>query len=197
MFVFLGFRRLLSTAGILLSLSVAASALMVWESSGAAFSATAADLAATSWAEGTLGLSDDDAGTALFAAHNLAPGSTGSTCITVSSTGSSAAAVRLYGTSYATTRGLADHVSLTVEEGVDATGTPCSSRTGGASIYSGTLAGFGTGRTGFSSGVGTWTPTGTASKTTYRISYSLAADTPNTAEGGTASLGFTWESQAS
>lgn len=106
--------------------------------------------------------------------------------------------MKLYGTSYATTNGLATNLNLTVEEGTGGTFSSCAGFTGGTSIYSGTLASFGTTKTGFATGVGSWAPTGTASETkSYRITYTLSSSTPDTAQGGTAALGFTWESQNS
>ena len=92
-------------------------------------------------------------------------------------------------------------LTLTVEQGTgggfgSCTGfTPLSS---GSSLYSGTLAAFGTSYTNYSNGVGTWAPTGTASETrTYQVTYTVSNTAPNTTQGGTASLGLTWEAQNS
>ena len=57
----------------------------------------------------------------MFTASNLKPGATGTKCIVVTSTGSLASTVKLYGTSYATTKALADNINLKVEEGTGAT----------------------------------------------------------------------------
>ena len=52
--------------------------------------------------------------------------------------------------------------------------------------------------TNYSNGVGTWAPTGTASETrTYQVTYTVSNTAPNTTQGGTASLGLTWEAQNS
>ena len=57
---------------------------------------------------------------------------------------------------------------------------------------------FGTTKTSFATGVSSWAPTGSGSETkAYRITYALSASTPDSAQGGTAALGFTWESQNS
>jgi hypothetical protein len=57
---------------------------------------------------------------------------------------------------------------------------------------------FGTTKTSFANGVGSWAPTGTATEVkSYRVTYTLSTTTPDTAQGGTAALGFTWESQNS
>ena len=44
-------------------------------------------------------------------------------------------------------------------------------------------------------GVGTWTPTGTASRT-YQVAYTVSNSAPDTTQGGTANLGLTWEAQS-
>ena len=188
-------KRLVAAASI--PVAVIASGALVWQSSYSAFSATTSN-PTNNWTAGTVALSDDDSNVAMFTATNLKPGSTGTKCIAVTSTGSLASTVKLYGSSYSTTNALATNLNLSVEEGTGATTSSCAGFTGGTSIYSGTLAAFGTGKTGFSSGVGTWAPTGTASETkSYRIIYTLATGTPDSAQGGTAALGFTWESQNS
>jgi hypothetical protein len=45
--------------------------------------------------------------------------------------------------------------------------------------------------------VSSWAPTGGTATKAYRITYALSASTPDSAQGGTAALGFTWESQNS
>ena len=67
-----------------------------------------------------------------------------------------------------------------------------------ASVYNGTLSAFGGTKTSFATGVGSWSPTGSASETkVYKFTYTLSTTTPDTAQGGTAALGFTWEAQNS
>jgi hypothetical protein len=179
---------------------VGASAAVVWHASYSAFSATTSN-PTNNWAAGNLALSDDDVNTAMFNASNLKPTSTGTKCIAVTSTGSLASTVKLYGTSYATTNGLASSINLTVTQG---TGGGFSSCTGftplgtGSSVFSGTLAGFAAGSTNFANGLGTWAPTGTGSETrVFQFTYTVDPNTPNTAQSGTAAIGFTWEAQNS
>lgn len=167
----------------------------------AAFSATTTS-PSSNWASGNVALSDDDAATALFTATNLEPGSTGSRCIAVTSTGSLASEVRLYGTGAATTNALSSHITLTVTQGTGgsfaggcAGFTPLAS---GASVYNGSLANFGTASTDYATGLGTWAPVGGAPETrVFQFVYTLDAAAPNTTQGGTAALGFTWEAQNS
>jgi hypothetical protein len=184
-------------AGAAVPLAVVASGAMVWQSSYSAFSATAAS-PTNNWSAGTVALADDDNNTAMFNATNLKPGATAVKCIAVTSTGSLAATVKLYGTSYATTNGLADNINLKVEQGTGATTASCAGFTGASTLFDSTLSSFGTTKTSFANGVGTWAPTGAASETkAFRVTYVLNANTPDSAQGGTAAVGFTWESQNS
>ena len=184
--------------------ALAASGLVVAQSSYSAYSATTVN-PTSNWATGTVALADDDNNAAAFTASNLKPGSTGSRCIVVSSTGSLPSSVKLYGTGATTTKALASDINLTVTQGTGGSFGSCTGYTPlatGSSVYTGTLAGFGSAATNFSTGVGTWSTagvaTGAAAETrTYQISYSVRTETTNDTQGGTAAIGFTWEAQNS
>jgi hypothetical protein len=182
--------------GAAIPAAVLASGAMVWQSSYSAFSATTAS-PTNNWSAGTVALSDDDSDTAMFTASNLKPGATGTKCIAVTSTGSLASTVKLYGTNYATTNNLASNINLKIEEGTGATTASCAGFTGGSTLYDGAMNTFGTTKTSFATGVSSWAPTGGNATKSYRITYTLSSSTPDSAQGGTAALGFTWESQNS
>lgn len=180
-------------------LALVASGLVVSQASYSAYSANTSN-PTSSWASGTVALSDDDSSTALFSATNLKPGSAGEKCITVTSTGSLPASVKLYGTGAATTKALSSSLNLTITQGTGGSFGSCTGFTAaasGSSVYSGTVAGFASAATGYGTGLGGWTTTGgsAAESRTYKVSYSLAADAPDSTQGGTASLGLTWEAQ--
>jgi hypothetical protein len=164
-----------------------------------AFSATTAN-PTSNWTTGTVVLSDDDAGSALFTATNLKPGSTGSNCITVTSTGSLASAVKLYATAAAGGT-LGSQITLTVEQGTSSSATTfgsCANFTSTSTLYSGSLTSFGSTYTSYSNSVGSWTPTGSGSENrVYKFTYSLPSNLANSYQNTTASLGFTWEAQNS
>jgi hypothetical protein len=184
-------------AGAVVPLAVLASGGLVWQSSYSAFSATTSS-PTNNWTAGTVALSDDDSNTAMFTATNMKPGATGVKCIAVTSTGSLASTVKLYSTAYSTTNALATNINLKVEEGTGATTASCAGFTGASTLFDAALSSFGTTKTSFATGVSSWAPTGAANETkSYRITYTLSASTPDTAQGGTAALGFTWESQNS
>jgi hypothetical protein len=182
--------------------ALAVSGLVVAQSSYSAYSATTVN-PTSNWATGTVALTDDDSNTAAFTASNLKPGSTGSRCIVVSSTGTLPASVKLYGTAAATTKALASSINLNVTQGTGGSFGSCSGFTplgSGSGVYTGTLADFGSSATSFATGTGTWNTAGVATGAetrTYQLTYTVKSDATNDTQGGTAALGFTWEAQNS
>lgn len=178
--------------------ALAGTSALVWQASYSSFSATTSNSSNT-WSAGTVVL-NNDASTALFTATGLKPGSTATKCINVTSTGTLASAVKLYGTSYTTTNGLGSALAFSITQGTGSTSATCTGFTADTSnsgVYSGTLAGF-SAATSFNNGLGTWTPTGTASETkSYRLVYTVDPNAANSVQGGTAAIGFTWEAQNS
>lgn len=185
-------RRAARVGGVAsLAIAVAASGGLVWQASYAAYSATTQN-PSDSWATGSVALSDDDAGAAMFTESGLKPGSTGTRCLTVTSTGTLPSTVRLYGTGAARTLGLDAHIDLVVSQG---TGGGFGSCTGfsGSAVYTGTLAAF---PSSYATGVGTWAPSGSGTENrTYRIQWTVNAAAPDSTQNGTASVTFTWEAQ--
>jgi hypothetical protein len=166
---------------------------LVWQASYSAYSATTTN-GTDSWATGSVALTDDDTGTAMFAATNLKPTSTGQKCITVTSNGTLPAAVKLYGSTAATTNALSSYIDLTVTMGTGGSFGSCTGYTSAGTVYSGTLAGF-TGNS-YATGYGSWAPTGTPGEAkTYQFTYTVQSGAPTTTQGGTASVSFVWESQ--
>ena len=173
---------------------------VVGQASYAAFSSRVVNTG-NNLAAGTVLLNDDDSGSALFALTNLKPGASGSRCIAVTSTGTLPSAVKLYASDATTTKSLSTYVTWTVTQGTGGTYSSCtgfSALSSGASVYSGTLGGFTGAATTYATGLGSWTPSGNASDTrTFQFSYTLSTTTPDTAQGGTATFGLTWEAQNS
>jgi hypothetical protein len=158
----------------------------------------------SNWAAGTVAIgtgangTNATVGSAMFTAAGMKPTSTGSKCINVTSSGSLASTVKLYASNTSSTNDLSSNIDLVITEGTgkESSCTDFKVLIPAAPVYTGTLAAFGTDKTGFGSGWGSWAPTGTASETrTYKITYTLNEKAPNTVQGGTASMGFTWEAQ--
>ncbi|NHN56473.1 hypothetical protein G9U51_11860 [Calidifontibacter sp. DB0510] len=170
-------------------ISLLASGLIVSQASRAAFSATT-DNPGNNWAAGTVALEDNDSGKALFDVRDLAPGQQGEKCITVTSRGSLASAVKLYATDAKATKDLDKHLNLKVTEVAS-----CDAPTG-AVIFDGSMDRLGASATGYTTGIGSWKPAGTPGEARgYHVQYTFAADAPNSTQGGTASLGLVWEAQ--
>lgn len=182
---------------IALPAAVVAAGILVSTSSYAAFSDTTSN-EQNSWRAGTVQLNDDDAGRALFTAGNAKPGDGGTNCIAVTSTGTLASQVRLYAADFMQSEGLADHLILRVEQGTGGGYGTCNGFTGESTVFDGRLSGFAGAHSSFGSGAATWNPSGAGSEArTFRISWKLADDAPNTVQGGTASTSFVWEAQNS
>lgn len=164
------------------------SGLIVSQASYSAFSATTEN-AGNSWETGSVKLTDDDQGAALFTAKNLKPGDKGEKCITVTSDGTSPALVKLYAANEKATNNLDQYISIKIVQSA-------SCGTAGSTITGGTLAGFAAGHTGYANGVGNWNTAGTKGETqAYTISYVFSADAPNSTQASSASVDFVWEAQ--
>ncbi|PZE93024.1 hypothetical protein DEJ00_02585 [Curtobacterium sp. MCLR17_039] len=167
-----------TAAWIAFPLAVVASGALIATASYAAFSSST-DNAANSWRTGAVSLTDDDQGVAMFDVDDLVPGSDGSNCITVTANTTNASTVKLYAADAADADELAQYVGMKVERGALGTAGDCSTFTTGTTVHDGTLADLMASES-FGTGVDAWKPaTGTAS-TTYRFSYDLGEDAPNT-----------------
>ena len=173
---------------------MAASSAMVWQSTQAAFTSTTANTS-SSWTAGSVTLSDDDTGAALFTAAGLSPGDHGTNCVTVTYTGTLATAVKVYISTYSDASALTPYLDLTIQEGTGAGFGSCAGFTPTTTIYTGTLAAFIAADTDWTTGAGTWAPIGPAART-YRIAYTLNAATSATKQGTTATATLQWESRA-
>lgn len=181
---------------MLVTAGIVASSLVMWRASNAAFTATTTNGADT-FSTGSVVISDNDSGTALFSVTNMKPGSTGVACIRVSYTGTLTAPVKLYGTSHSTTNALSSYIDFQVEEstGAGVTTFPSCAGIGATStLFNSTLASFASSHTSYANGVSSWTPTTTASRD-YRITYTLSSSAPNSTMSSTSSITLTWEAQ--
>jgi hypothetical protein len=164
---------------------------LVWHTAYATFTDSTPTFP-TTWSTGTVAITDDDAGVALFSASGLKPGAAATKCLTVTSTGSVPALVKLYAAGRSTTKSLTSYVNLAIQTGTGA-GSTCAAFTPSGTVYTGTLAAF---PTSYGAGVLPWTTTGTSGETrTYQITWSLSASAPTSTQSGTAAVAFTWEAQ--
>jgi len=192
---------MLRAAAPLAGLLVAA--LLVWQGSNAAFSATT-DNTGDAWATGNLLLTNNGGGAAyagttaaLFTENNLKPGNTGFKCITVESTGSLAGNLRLYRGAITGTNSAAlsavldvtvDAVAVAAATNVQANCTGYTGGSGGA-LYNGTLSAMPTTYAG-ASGMAV---AGGTQRVAYRIGWTVNAGAGNSVQSSSAVANLVWE----
>ncbi len=178
--------------------ALAASGLVVAQASHAAYSSTTQS-PTSSWDTGTVVLTDDDADAAAFSVTNARPGSSGSRCLVVTSTGTLPSEVRVYGANGRGTTELAGYMSLSITRGSGGSFGSCDGfrpEGDGTPIVDGSFVGFGMARTSYGNGVGGWSPTGAAPESrTYRIGWAISPDAPNSTMGGTVAGDIVFEAQ--
>ena len=189
------------------ALGLLAAGLLVWQGSYAAFSATTVDTN-NAWSSGSLVLQNNGgtaaysaATSATFGGTNLKPGSTGTTCLTVKSTGNSAGNLAMYESALADSApSLGAQIQVTITAGVPAadvlancTGFPVAGLTTIAtnqplSTFANTYAG----------GVPVAVASGTVLEA-YKVVWTFATTGTNAGDsalmGKTVTAGFTWELQ--
>ena len=153
------------------------------------------------FATGTVTISDNDAGSAMYNVSNKKPNDTVQTCIKLTYTGSLAADVHLYTTS--SIGALGQYLNLTIDKGSFSGAPAFPSCTGftadaGGPIYSVTLANFASTKTGFATGVpaypGSQTQWNQNDTLVYR--FTLTVQDNNAAAGTTTGThSFVWEAQ--
>lgn len=174
-------------------LAVFAASVMAFQATTAAFSAQT-DNSTNTFAAGTVQLTDNDGGSALFEVTEMFPGQTETACIEVTYSGSLDSEVRLFGAATAGD-GLEAFLDLTIERGDG----DCSSFGSTTAVWDngsdGDLGVFVATAGDFASGVDNWQPTGGGADDTvpYRVTVTLQDD--NGAQGLSTAITFTWEAQ--
>ncbi|GAA3047929.1 hypothetical protein Aglo01_25910 [Actinokineospora globicatena] len=183
-------------AAAVVATGLVASALVIWFSSYAAFTATTTN-SGNSFNSGSVSITDDDSNGVLFNVSGLKPGDTGSKCIEVTFTGNVASTVKLYTTAASYTGTLGPYLDFVVRQGTGGTYADCTGfvADGGGPLHNGTLATFASGYTNFGNGIGSWTPSTNGTKKTFQFTYTLQDN--NSAQSKSAGIGFTWEAQSS
>lgn len=152
---------------------------------------------------GTVVLSDNDAGSALYTLSNAKPGDSQASCIKVTYSGSLDSSVRIYTPS--SVGALGPSVNLKIEPGTQASPSfpSCTSFTpdAGTALYEGTLANFASEHGSFANGIGdnpgtVATKWATGDSVVYRVTATLAANAPDSAQGqSTGNHVIRWEAQ--
>ena len=178
-------------------LVVGAVGLVAGAGTFAAFSATSGNSGNT-FAAGTVALSDNDAGSAMWGVTNRIPGDTVTTCIRLSYTGTLAADVKLYSASSVNT--VDQYLNISVDKGSMPGGTTFPNCTGFSSestIYSGTVQGFKNSNNAYGNGVGAYPGAQTQWNQNDTLVYRFTVTLQNNfgAQGLTSTTSFTWEAR--
>ena len=183
-----------------------AAGLLVWQGSYAAFSATTVDTN-NAWSSGSLVLQNNGgtaaysaATSATFGGTNLKPGATGTTCLTVKSTGNSAGNLAMYESALADSApSLGAQIQVTITAGVPATDVQANC-TGFPAVFTtvATNQPLSTFAATYATGVPVAVATGTVLEA-YKVVWTFATTGTNAGDsalmGKTVTAGFTWELQ--
>ncbi|MCA2218542.1 hypothetical protein [Jidongwangia harbinensis] len=190
--------RRLPLVAVAVVLGFLGSGALVWQASQAAYSAQTS-VTANTFDSGGVAITNERAGQLIFTSgtSNLAPGDSGTRCVEVTYSGSLAAQVKVYASTYAST-GLGQYLVLTLEEGTGGDHASCAGFTATSTLINAQTAdtAFGAGaHSSFATGYyGTWSPTGTDTRT-YRLTYSLPMATTG-GSGTDVEIAFSWAAQS-
>lgn len=182
--------------GVMIGLVI--TGLLVLRTTQAVFSGTTTT-PTNSWATGGASITNDHTGTAIFSTATdgtLTGGQTLSKCVVVTYNGATTTgtSVKLYGSSSGS---LAQYLTLTIDQGTGGGGASgsCTGFSSSSTPYSaGTVADFGSTRTTFGTGVGTWSPSTVGATMTYR--FTITVQNVAGAQNANATGTFVWEAQA-
>ncbi len=175
---------------------------MVWQGSSAAFTAETRNIG-NSWETGSMSISDDDGGHAMFSVVDVVPSQTGEKCIAVTATTTVPSTIKLY-TGDLAADGLEDYVKITIEQGTGGGGfTNCAGFTSAdpaAVEASQTVNTLGSNHNTWASAILPWTMTaGTVTKT-YKFNWVfdtgiLTQTEIDALQSSAAAITFEWELQ--
>jgi hypothetical protein len=175
---------------------------MVWQGSYAAFSADTRNVG-NGWETGSVAITDDDGGAAMFQIQNVKPGQTGEKCIAVTASPSIPSIIKMYSADLAAD-GLEPYVKVKIEQGTGGGfAAGCTDFVPADPVNeeaSQTLSTLGNNHTSWTSAILPWTmPGGTVTKT-YRFSWvfdttGLTQTEVDGLQGRAASINFEWELQ--
>jgi hypothetical protein len=189
-------RRIVSRSGG--PVAVLLAGLLVWQGSNAAFTAETHNNG-NNWDAGSLVLTDDDAGGAMFGVSNMVPGSSASKCIRVTANSTVPGLVRTYVSSL-TAGGLEDNITMLVEQGTGGTFADCTGFTATASHAAEPLSTIFTDHGNFTNGVLGWAKGSGVETKTYKFTWTFDVGTLTEAEvnalqGTDVGANFEWELQ--
>lgn len=176
---------------------------MVWQGSSAAFTADTRSIG-NAWETGSLAISDDDGGHAMFEAIDIVPGQTGEKCIAVTATSPNVSTIKLY-TGDAGLDGLEQYIKLTIEQGTGGGFTAgCAGFTAANPVNketSQTVSSLATDHTSWANAILPWTLSPGSTTKTYKFDWvfdvgsGMDEAAVNALQGKAVSINFEWELQ--
>ncbi|UDY24154.1 hypothetical protein [Nocardioides sp. Kera G14] len=189
------------TAACATPLAVVAAGALVWQGSYAAFTGQTRN-SGNDWSTGSVALTDDDRGGAMFQVSNITPGDTDSKCITVTANASVPGTVKGYAVNPTfSSSTLAQHILVTIQEGNGGSFQDCTGfQAVGDVAQDVSLATFAQ-ASNYSNAVGGWdVAAGTQSRTykmTWRFDTTGMTQTEiDSLQGAHAGLDMQWELQS-
>lgn len=188
-------------AALATPVAVVAAGAMVYQASYAAFTGTTSNTG-NEWSTGSVNLTDDDSGSAMFQVQNLLPGQSQSKCIRVTANASVPSTVKGYTvTPVKSAKGLEQHIDISIESGDGGSFANCTGFTpdGVTSIPDTPMSLLMAGATDWSNAMGAWAVAGTGPESkTYRISYKfdtagLTQGEIDALQGSRVGVGIQWE----
>ena len=188
-------RRILTRSSA--PVAVLLAGLMVWQGSNAAFTSDTRNTG-NSWELGTLGISDDDGGSAMFQIANAVPMQTGEKCIAVTASTGVPSTIKFYVGQLASD-GLEPYIKLTIAQGTGGSFASCTGFTATQTEASQPLASLDTDHSSWATGILPWTTSVGVTKT-YKFDWvfdttGLTEAQVNALQGKAASINFEWELQ--
>jgi hypothetical protein len=176
--------------------------LMVWQGSNAAFSADTRNTG-NSWETGSVKITDDDGGAAMFQIQNVVPMASGEKCIAVTATTDVAGTIKFYVGDLAAD-GLEPYVKVTVAQGTGGSFSSCDTFAADQTEASQSLVAIAAAHSSWATAILPWTTAGvpTGDTKTYMISWvfdtsTLTQTQIDALQGKAASINFEWELQNS
>lgn len=183
-------------------LAVLVAGAMVWQGSQAAFTSSTRN-SGNEWSTGSVVLTDDDLGSAMFQADNIVPGQTGEKCIVITSQSNVPGEVRAYNQNMIASRGLEDRIYFDLELGTGGTSNDCSTFVPTVNeVPARPLSTIEAANHDYASGGAPWTTTGTPGESqTYRATWrfdttGMTQTQINDLQGARVTVDIVWELQS-
>ncbi|WP_189171394.1 hypothetical protein [Pilimelia anulata] len=186
--------------GLLTLLGLGVTAAVVYQQTAGTFSATTSN-PSNAFTMGSVVITDNDSGAALFTVTGMVPGQTANNCLVVTYSGNATSTVKLYTANYNATDGAADGATapswlrMHIQVGTGTCGAPVGLTSVTAAAPGDTMATV-SGKTNFANGYTTgWTSATNGNTRVFRFTYTLDSSAPNTAQSDGITTDFVWEAQ--